>query len=109
MEIELKEIRSKGVKLFVSQDGQEVARAYLYIMNNDLHQEPFGLMEDIFVNDALRGKGIGTKLVEALIDKARGEGCYKLVAYSRYSNGQVHKLYQRLGFIDHGKEFRINF
>ena len=49
MEIKSRKIDSYGIRLSVVEDEKEIARAYLYIMRNDLHDEPFGLMEDVFV------------------------------------------------------------
>lgn len=109
MEIQQKDITARGIKLFVERDGKEVGRAHLYIMTNDLHDHPFGFMEDVFVDESLRGQGVGTELVNKLIEAAKEAGCYKLVATSRHSRPKVHELYERLGFKNHGVEFRIDF
>lgn len=109
MEIQTKEISASGVKLFVEKDGKEVARAYLYLMTNDLHNHPFGFMEDVMVDESLRGQGIGTEIVNALVAEAKRRGCYKIIATSRHSRPKVHELYESLGWKDHGKEFRIDF
>ena len=69
MEINQKKISATGIKFYVEKDNKEVARAYLYLMNNELHKEPFGFMEDVFVDESLRGQGIGSKLVTKLILK----------------------------------------
>lgn len=106
--INKKEIESKGIKLFVEQQGKEVARAYLYILKNDLHDQPFGFMEDVFVDESLRGQGIGTELVNKVIEEAKNNGCYKLIANSRHRREKVHELYSKLGFDDWGTEFRMN-
>ncbi len=108
MDIERKEIHASGVKLFATQGGKEVARAYLYLMRNDLHGAPFGFMEDVFVDESLRGQGIGTEILNELIAEARRRGCYKLIGTSRYERPKVHALYERLGFRDCGKEFRMD-
>jgi len=108
MEIQKEEVRANGVKLFIEKDGKEVGRAYLYLMTNDLHERPFGLMEDVMVDESLRGQGIGTRLVNALVEEAKRLGCYKIIATSRYSRPKVHDLYLKLGWKDHGKEFRID-
>ena len=100
---------AEGIRFSVSSNGAEVARAYLYLMHNDLHQEPFGLMEDVFVDESQRGDGLGTKLVNEVVAAAKENGCYKLIATSRDSRPKVHDLYRRLGFSDHGREFRIDF
>ena len=108
-DIRTKTIEAKGVKFCVVEDEQEVARAYLYIMYNDLHPEPFGFLEDVYVDELYRSQGWGTKLVERAIATAKERGCYKLIATSRTSRLKVHQLYQRLGFYQRGLEFRIDF
>lgn len=58
----------KGTKIFIEKNDEEVARAYLYFIQNDLRSERYGLMEDLFVDESLRGRGIGTKLIKKLSD-----------------------------------------
>lgn len=99
-----------GIKMVIHDpQNKEVGRAFLYVMYNDLHDRPFGLMEDVYVDESVRGQGIGTQLVNKVIEMARNQKCYKLIATSRHSRAKVHELYQHLGFVDHGKEFRIDF
>jgi GNAT superfamily N-acetyltransferase len=89
--------------------GKVVGRAYLYVMTNDLHGRPFGLLEDVFVEPDHRGGEIGTTLVKRVMAEAKRRRCYKLIATSRHARDRVHALYVRLGFTDHGKEFRSDF
>ena len=44
MDVDRKTLAAQGIRFSVSADAVEVARAYLYLMHNDLHKEPFGLM-----------------------------------------------------------------
>ena len=97
------------MRFSIGNERGEVARAYLYVMTNDLHDAPFGLLEDVFVAESERGGGLGTALVNEVIAAAREAGCYKLVATSRASRPKVHELYERLGFVNYGIEFRLNF
>jgi len=99
----------KGIKVFVEKNGEEVAHAYLYLIQNDLRPERYGLMEDVFVDETLRGQGTGTKLIKKIIKLAKEYDCYKLIGTSRYEREKVHSLYKRLGFKDWGKEFRMDF
>ena len=109
MKIKQNPIAATGIKFSISRDGEEVGRAYLYLMYNGLHDRPFGFMEDVYVDEAVRGEGIGTELVKEIVHKARELNCYKLIATSRTSRPQVHELYERLGFRNHGVEFRVDF
>ena len=109
LEIQTKTVEAKGIKFSLSEAEREIARAYLYIMHNDLHSEPFALLEDVYVAESQRGTGLGTKLVKQAIAKAKELGCYKLIATSRKSRPRVHQLYLKLGFEERGLEFRIDF
>ena len=100
---------ARGIKFVAKEDGKDVGRAYLYILYNDLHSEPFGLLEDVFVEEECRGRGIGTALTKAVIAEAKVQRCYKLIGQSRYGRDKVHQLYLSLGFVDHGKNFRMDF
>lgn len=108
MRIKQKIIKANGIKFFIEDDGKEVARAYLYILLNE-HDRPFGLLEDVFVGEAYRSRGLGGKLLKEIIKTAEREDCYKLIGTSRYARPKVHEWYLRLGFKDQGKEFRMDF
>jgi len=107
--INKKNIEASGVKFFIEDNGKEIARAFLYIMHNGLKKEPFGLLEDIFVDEQLRGHGTGSQLLKMVIEEAKKQGCYKLVATSRYGKDNIHDWYIRTGFEDFGKEFKMYF
>lgn len=109
MELKHHAVESKGIKITMNEENREVGRAFLYILKNNLHKEPFGLMEDVFVIEEMRNKGIGAQLVKAIIMEAKKQGCYKLIATSRFANDKAVKLYEKIGFKEHGTEFRINF
>jgi len=99
---------AEGIRFSIKRDGNEIARAFLYLMTNDLHEKPFGLMEDVFVDESKRDEGLGTRLVDEIVKAAKESRCYKLIATSRDSRPKVHDLYRRLGFADHGREFRMD-
>lgn len=96
MKIQQQAVTAKGIKFTIEEDGETVARAYLYPMHNELHEQPFGLLEDVFIKENQRGKRLGTKIVNQVIASAKKEGCYKLIATSRSSREQVHQMYRRL-------------
>jgi len=99
------EIKSYGVRFSITKQDKEMARARLYVINNGGLQ-PFGFMEDVYVDETVRGQGYGTTILETLIDKAQQSACYALLATSRYERKKVHELYGRFGFRVAGKEMR---
>lgn len=104
----IERITTSGRKLTITKDDKELARIYIYLIRNDLHDKPYALIEDLFVQEEFRGQGYGKKMVQAALEEAKKEGCYKVICTSRYEREHVHKMYQDLGFKDHGKEFRID-
>ncbi len=108
MKVERQNKHARGIRFSINGASGEIARAYLYVMTNDLHTEPFGLLEDVFVDESQRGSGLGAALVQEVIAAARAAGCYKLIATSRASRPKVHELYERLGFENYGLEFRMS-
>lgn len=105
-----REVAARGVRLSVFHEETEIGRAYLYILSNDLHTPPFGLLEDVFVHEKHRSRGVAGELLQAVIAHARAEKCYKLIATSRDDGSRepVHYWYQRLGFRSWGTEFRMD-
>lgn len=97
-----------AMQFTAEEEGKIVGRAYLYLIYNSQHEEPYGLLEDVFVDEAFRGAGIGTELVKVVIEEAKARKCYKLIGTSRHSRKEVHEWYKRLGFQEFGLEFRMD-
>lgn len=100
-------VAARGFKLIRQECGRELARAYVFFLKNDLHPRPFALLEDVFVHESSRGQGLGREIVAEAVARAKEAGCYKIIATSRHARPAVHDLYRSLGFVDHGKEFRL--
>ena len=62
---------------------------------------PTGLkawIEDVVVDEAARGHGVGDLLNRAALDHARSVGAKAVSLTSRPSRGAANRLYQRIGF-----------
>lgn len=105
------ELTSKAIKVTLNdpKTKKPVARAFVYLIKNELHDAPYGLLEDVYVLEECRGKGLGKKIVRHAIDAAKQAGCYKLIATARYSKGWLVPFYEGLGFKKWGTEFRMDF
>lgn len=108
MEIKKSEMSAQGIKFIAEENGQTIGWALLYMIQNDRHDEPYGLLENVFVEPEFRSKGIGRQLLETAIAEAKSRGCYKLLGTSRHSNTAAHKFYEKFGFQNWGVEFRMN-
>jgi len=87
---------------------RDVGHLYVYILYNDLHQQPFAFIEDVFVEPTHRGRGIGAELVRQALREAMDRRCYKIIATSRFSRTAVHAWYEKEFGLEHwGHEFRL--
>lgn len=99
---------AKAIKLEIKDGKKEIGRAYLYIIKNNLHKKPYGLLEDLFIEEKYRGEGLGKILLLKVIAEAKKRKLYKLIGTSRTERKLVHKFYQKYGFKKYGFEFRID-
>ena len=108
MEIK-KEKKENAIRLSTVENGAELGAVYLYLIRNDSHKEPYGLLEDLLVKETHRKKGVGSMLVKEAIEEAKRLHCYKVIGTSRTAREEVHRFYEKLGMKKHGYEFRIDF
>ena len=106
METKRTEFASKAFRFSKLEEDVEIGRAYLFIIRNDLHKKPYGLLEDVFINENYRGKGVATELVQEVIREAQRQECYKLICNAKIG---VHGLYTQLGFRVSDLGLRMDF
>ena len=84
--------------LFVAFDGSAVIGS----LTLGLYRIPTGVkawIEDVVVDAAGRGRGVGEALNRAALDEARARGAKNVSLTSRPSREAANRLYQRLGFV----------
>ena len=96
-------------KLYVAeQDRQIVGTFALLIMDNLGHLgAPSAIVEDVVVDPALHGNGVGQAMMRFAMTKAYEKHCYKLVLSSNAKRERAHAFYEQLGFERHGYSFRV--
>lgn len=57
----------------------------------------------LYVDASLRGRGIGQRLVETVLDWSRAQGLGRVVLWSDTRFESSHRLYRRLGFAQLGE------
>ena len=83
--------------LFVAKDGDEIVGcATLCPFFSPTGRK--ASIEDVVVSAEYRGKGIGRKLVEAAIEKAKASAPITLQLTSRPTRVAANRLYQSMGF-----------
>lgn len=83
--------------LFVAKSGGTIVGS----LTLALYVIPTGLkawIEDVVVDDAARGQGVGESLNRAALDEARRRGAKDVSLTSRPSRQAANRLYQRIGF-----------
>ncbi|MEM5815114.1 MAG: GNAT family N-acetyltransferase [Candidatus Aenigmatarchaeota archaeon] len=108
MRIEIEKKLTEFIKISAKNEEREVGRCFIFLIKNELHEEPYALLEDIFVEEEYRKKGIGTELVKKAIEIAKKKKCYKIILTSRFEREFLHQWYEKLGFKKFGFEFRID-
>lgn len=90
-----------GVVL-VARDGESVVAAavvtFLFTLE---HGGPGAWLDELYVDQPQRGRGIGARLVHAAMDVARERGCVALDLEVEEGHDDAERLYRRLGFQRH--------
>lgn len=64
-------------------------------------------LQDLFVQPGLRGGGVGRRLIETVVESARGRGCSRVYWLTHETNLDAMQLYDRVadrsGFIQYRK------
>lgn len=92
-------VRSPACHLLVARDGDGTIVGTLTLA---VFRIPTGLrawIEDVVVDEAARGRGVGAALTNAAIRVANGRGARTVDLTSRPSREAANRLYQRLGFV----------
>lgn len=96
--------------LYVAErEGAVVGTFALLVMDNIGHMgTPSAVIEDVAVDPAWHGAGIGRWLMAQALEIGRAKGCYKLVLSSNIKREKAHAFYDALDFERHGYSFRIH-
>ena len=90
---------SSSAVLVAEVDGRVVGMCQLFWFRHI--QERGGLsaeIESMHVDESMRGRGIGTVLLDAAVSRAAQLGCYRVQLTSNRSRVDAHRFYERNGF-----------
>ncbi len=89
-------------------DSRIVGTFALLIMDNLAHRGArSAIVEDVVVNEELRGQGIGKKMMAYAGNLCREKHCYKMALNSNRHRVEAHRFYESLGYERHGYSFAI--
>lgn len=87
-----------GTTIFIARDDEGIIAGTLTLI---VFRIPTGIrawIEDVVVDEGLRGRGAGEALTRAALDKAAEAGARTVDLTSRPSREAANRLYERLGF-----------
>lgn len=91
-------VRAPATTLFVARDAGGAIVGALTLVVFRIPTGTRAWIEDVVVDDELRGAGIGSALVRAAVDLATREGARTVDLTSRPRREAANRLYVRLGF-----------
>ncbi len=90
-------LKSPSAALFTAEEGERIL-GMLTLVCYDVPSGRKAWIEDVVVDEAARGRGIGRSLVEAALTCAGEQGVEKLMLTSSERRKAAHALYRRMGF-----------
>jgi GNAT superfamily N-acetyltransferase len=91
-----------------TRDADVVGTFTLLVMDNLAHNGArTAIVENVSVEEAARGHGIGKAMMLFAMGLARDHGCYKLALSSNLARIEAHEFYRALGFEQHGLSFVV--
>jgi len=84
--------------MVVGRDSTGAVRAFLIIAWEESERRKFAVIEDMAVDPALRGKGVGGELLAMAQQRIKGRGVEWVFLESGLGNEDAHRFFERAGF-----------
>lgn len=93
-------------RFFVDREGEQL-RGFVHLLPSfdTLAMRPMWILEDLFVDPAVRGSGAGSALLRHAETFAREDGASRLTLSTAHTNETAQRLYERHGWVL-DREFR---
>lgn len=86
-------------------DGEIVGTTYLNVIPNlSRGASPYAVIENMVIDERLRGAGLGRKLMDATLALAWSEDCYKAMLVTGSKDPNTHEFYRASGFSPDAKQ-----
>jgi ribosomal protein S18 acetylase RimI-like enzyme len=87
-----------GVILIARQNDKIIAMVNLLFTMSTALGARVAVLEDMIVDPALRGEGVGSKLIDYAICEAKDSGCKRITLLTDGDNTRAQDFYRRKGF-----------
>ncbi|MFT4165212.1 MAG: GNAT family N-acetyltransferase [Microlunatus sp.] len=85
--------------LLLEIEGEIVATTYLNLIPNlSRSAAPYAVIENVVVDEARRGTGLGKTIMAATLERAWAAGCYKAMLMTGSKRPSTHAFYRSCGF-----------
>lgn len=94
--------------IFVISENESIIATITVIIEKKLSrsQKSVGHIEDVIVSDICRGKGIGKKIIDHVVDYCKSKNCYKVILDCSENN---IIFYEKCGFFKKEIEMALYF
>jgi len=103
----LKNVKTNHGKIYLAEDAGEVIGFVIGVIwkqskKNELEigKHVLGEVTDLFIEEAYRGKGIGTTMLTMMEGYFKEKGCDSMWVSMFAPNTNAHAVYQKFGFVD---------
>jgi glucosamine-phosphate N-acetyltransferase len=86
------------VYLCAAENGTIVGFGSLTVRSSLWQEGNLGHVDELVVDAAHRGRGIGTQLLEGLVALAKAKGCRRIELDSAFHRDEAHRFYEKRGF-----------
>jgi GNAT superfamily N-acetyltransferase len=96
-------------RIFVALLSEQIVGTFALLIMDNLAKRgrKSAVIEDVAVDPACQGRGIGRAMMHHARELCREAGCYKLVLSSNLKREEAHRFYDALGFSRHGYSFLV--
>jgi GNAT superfamily N-acetyltransferase len=93
--------------LVAQEDGQIMGMTTFNFQNSTWSENGQCLLEDLFVDQSIRGQGIGRALIDAVINEAKKRGCSRVYWNTDETNETARKLYDTYVLESGKRQYRV--
>ena len=102
--------RSEDVSIFIAQvnnvpKGYALVKIYTEAETAENGTGRMGLLDEIYVDESVRGNGIGNQLVDEVISWMRAKGITRIKLHAYSWNKNATALYEKLGFSEYAVSY----
>ncbi|MBC9909330.1 GNAT family N-acetyltransferase [Chitinophaga varians] len=94
--------------IVAEENGMLIGLSHYLYHRSTITVEPNCYLQDVFVSQEFRGRGVARKLIEAVYDLAKTNGCSRVYWQTQETNHTARQLYDKLaersGFIVYRKQ-----